>query len=470
MNSFRNAHSYHRNLVNSYPDTLPAFDDRPTGVCRPILNLVPHNHDMNCNESRILKGTRKRSQETNETVPWKFASSANQHGTMSYETARIGKNGHPQLHDHNEGFSMLNEPIKLYHAMEDERNLTPLQCFLRKYCIEVYTATQVDTTRACKGKGQVMVVGQVGLRCCFCHVTSSSNEDRGSVYFPQTVDNIYNGCMNLIQRHFIQCSCIPSFVRTRFLELKQAGGRCGSSREYWTQSAMNLGLVDTPDGIRYCTSLATPAQSSISSTASKADGDNSLGKHVHIIAHPSLKSTNDNNHSTDGYNPSSHSPVDNKKRAHDNSCEEKELIESSLTARPAREIPYLCFPEDEDYTTRFTYLLMRQMTLCTFTECDRLGKRKDLPLGFGGIECRHCISDFGTGRFFPSSIKTMSDTTKTLNILHAHLLKCRKCPTAVKDEVNDMRNSHEKERAALRFGSQKAFFSKIWSRLHSSSS
>jgi hypothetical protein len=106
------------------------------------------------------------------------------------------------------------------------------------------------------------------------------------------------------------------------------------------------------------------------------------------------------------------------------------------------------------------------MTSCKFTEGDRLGKRKQLPLGFPGIACRHCISDFGSGRFFPSTLKTISDTSKTLNVLHRHVLKCRNCPSNIKEELNTLRMSHDTERANMVFGCQKAFFFKIWKRIH----
>jgi hypothetical protein len=106
------------------------------------------------------------------------------------------------------------------------------------------------------------------------------------------------------------------------------------------------------------------------------------------------------------------------------------------------------------------------MQPCVFTEADRLGKRKGLPPGFPGLACRHCFGGYGSGRFFPSSIKTLSDTSKTLNVLHNHMMRCRKCPADVKESLEKLRNTHDEERAKMKFGSQKAFFARIWSVLH----
>ena len=107
------------------------------------------------------------------------------------------------------------------------------------------------------------------------------------------------------------------------------------------------------------------------------------------------------------------------------------------------------------------------MQPCVFTEADRLGKRKGLPPGFPGLACRHCFGGYGSGRFFPSSIKTLSDTSKTLNVLHNHMQRCRKCPGDVRETLDKLRKFHDEQRSKMKFGSQKAFFARIWDRLHS---
>lgn len=70
------------------------------------------------------------------------------------------------------------------------------------------------------------------------------------------------------------------------------------------------------------------------------------------------------------------------------------------------------------------------------------------------------------GDFFPSSIKTLSDTSKTLNVLFNHMMRCRKCPPEVRETLEKLRTVHDEQRAKMKFGSQKAFFARIWDRLH----
>jgi len=126
----------------------------------------------------------------------------------------------------------------------------------------------------------------------------------------------------------------------------------------------------------------------------------------------------------------------------------------------------LVTPEDKKLYTDFAYTLLQQMRCCGFTEADRIGKRKNLPLGYTGLACIHCYGGYGSGRYFPSSVKTMADSSKTLNVIHSHVMKCLKCPQNIKDQLEDLRERHDDDRATKKFGSQRAFFQKIWERLH----
>ena len=45
-------------------------------------------------------------------------------------------------------------------------------------------------------------------------------------------------------------------------------------------------------------------------------------------------------------------------------------------------------------------------------------------------------------------------------------MRCRKCPAEQREKLEKLRGSHDEERAKMKFGSQKAFFARIWERLH----
>ena len=82
-------------------------------------------------------------------------------------------------------FTIMDRPIAL--GLPDDKDwLTPLHCFVRLHCVEVFTATNADVAIPTKGKRKQIQVGQVGIRCPHCHHpdTGLKSRERGSVYYP----------------------------------------------------------------------------------------------------------------------------------------------------------------------------------------------------------------------------------------------------------------------------------------------
>ena len=295
---------------------------------------------------------------------------------------------------------------------EDDEWLTPLHCFVRKYCVEVFVATPEDVAAPCMGKRNPVSMDQVGIRCPYCspeRMMGKINEmdiararENGVVY-PSLISRIYNATINLLQRHLRTCAFVPPEILARYDDLKNSNARSGASKKYWAESAAKLGLVDTTHGIR-------------------------LDKEVYLNAKNEMENA------------------------------PKSQVETSQAP--------IALPTDKRYTTAFTFHLMSQLQPCTFTEADRLGRRRGLEVGYAGLACRHCVGGYGSGRFFPSSVKTMSDASKTLDVVYKHMCKCKKTPPKVKNALLDFRRFHDSERSKMPFGNQRVFFTKIWCRLH----
>jgi hypothetical protein len=312
---------------------------------------------------------------------------------------------------------------------EDEKWLTPLHCFVRQYCAEVFVATSADVEAPCMGKRSPVSVGQVGIRCPYC---SPKNEEtrltslgydvararENGVVFPSIVSRIYNATINLLQRHLRTCSFVPPAVLARYDELKASNARSGASKKYWVESALRMGLYDTPDGIRLNKEMYLQTKMN----AKRGEG---------VSGNVSMPSSGGGN---------------------------------ALNEDP--NAPPLVLPTDKRYTTAFTFHLMAQMQPCVFTEADRLGRRRNLEVGFAGLACRHCFGGHGNGRFFPSSIKTMSDASKTLDAIYKHMGMCKQCPDDIKQGLNNLKEFHDSEKSKMPFGNQRAFFARIWGRLH----
>jgi hypothetical protein len=129
----------------------------------------------------------------------------------------------------------------------------------------------------------------------------------------------------------------------------------------------------------------------------------------------------------------------------------------------------IVLPGDPDNGTKFSHGVVGEYCSTTFQVKDRRGKRKGLDYGFPGLTCYHCNgADKVGGRYFPSTIKTMSDTKKTLISIYKHLQKCKKCPEEVRQRLQRLQLTHDDERKTQSYGSQKAFFTILWNRLHES--
>lgn len=366
--------------------------------------------------------------------------------------ANFGINASEELHMESNGpFSVLPQPLPLA-MISDKDWLTPLHCFVRRHCVQVFCANVADVQTPSKGKRKPIQVGQVGIRCPHCHNATSAagQRERGSVYYPTTISSIYNATMNLLQRHLNSCTAVPQDIMERYMTLKSDDARSGTSKKYWVESALSLGLVDTPSGIRF-SALRPPPLPYLSRQQRSTGG--------------SIR-----RNSNDFFSTTSNTVSDLAKRMEDsNARHSSPSLEKGIMAQhdsALSDTGPLVTQEDKPYATAFSFNLLSQMQPCVFTEADRLGKRKGLPAGFAGLACRHCFGGYGSGRFFPSSIKTLSDTSKTLNVLHNHMMRCRKCPSDVRDCLEKLRVHHDDERAKMKFGSQKAFFAKIWARLH----
>ena len=359
---------------------------------------------------------------------------------------------------------------------------------------QIFTANKTEAEAPPKGKRRQVLMHQVGIRCPYCKGRpdrgscalpvhgNTAGPERGSVYYPSTVAAIYNGSMNLIQRHLQACPMLPSWVIDRYNDLKRDEARSGSSKAYWVEAARRLGLYDTTEGIRYDPSLVdrtmsfhrpdgcTPALSSASTKSEKLavpppgtsedfySNESATTNNVNVESSNELAAAAMHEAASQLGNPPVKPPL--------NPQSSTSGMVNPPTTTPGDEEDNLVEPADRTFSTSFSYFIMSQMRKCHFVEADRLGKRKALPAGFPGLACRHCYGGFGSGRFFPSTLKTLSDSSKTLNVLHLHMMRCRKCPIDVRDSLTKLKPRHDLERARMKFGSQKSFFERIWGRLH----
>lgn len=247
----------------------------------------------------------------------------------------------------------------------------------------------------------------VGIGCIHCVRQTAKHRSNRAVCFPFSIGRIYQSVADIQRFHFGECKMMPQEVKDRFLSLQSAsskGSKGLATRQYWVSSARKIGLVDTSQGIRFGRDPSKPE------TASNFSLD--------ILAQAAFSVT----------------------------TASKQLV----------------LPEDKESIAEFLYVVMEQLQPCRFTEADR-NKRRMKDVGCIGVECKHCAGKVDSRKFFWSSVSAVESNFVSV---HTHMLECKFVPQELKDRLAELKKLRKEQTAALKSGSQKAFFSRVWDRLH----
>jgi hypothetical protein len=290
----------------------------------------------------------------------------------------------------------------------DTEWLSELNCFLRSTCVEAFSAEEDQVSRTSK-RGRI-TLHQVGIRCGFCAHKKMNEKAVAAVSFPTSVAGIYESVKRWQRVHVEACEDIPEETKAKLGGLATSNVWTPTTRQYWADSAKALGMVDTEDGIRF------------------------------------------------GSDPASHSMSPTAKPA-------AEMVVTDISkANTLPEGKAIVYQEDLKLVPPYVFFLVNQVESCRFTEADRFVARSKGPVGYPGFQCRHCNGHAGLGKYFPVSSKSLSTNSTSQNI-HAHLLKCRKCPADIKRQLVCLKE--EKGKAPrLEPGWRKIFFDKVWERMH----
>ena len=294
---------------------------------------------------------------------------------------------------------------KVLLALPDDENfLSPLRCFLRMN-VCAFTASSHDIAVRTPTTFAVRV-GQVGVGCVHCLAVPPKARSNRAVCFPFAMSRIYQSVADIQRFHLGECRMMPSNVRAEFLKLQSEsakGSRGLATRAYWTDSAKKIGLADGPTGMYFRRDPSLPPPSEIDASIQKIDSE-----------------------------------------SHDNRCDE--LVE----------------PEDKPTIADFLYLVMEQLRPCRFTDADR-NKRRSKNVGCIGVECKHCAGKIDGRKFFWSSVSAAESNFVSV---HSHMLSCKYIPESLKAELIHLKALRREQTSRLKNGSQKAFFLRVWARLH----
>ena len=356
---------------------------------------------------------------------------------------------------------------------EDKFWLSELQCYLRSDFCEVFGATRQDLQlHASSGRNRPLVLGQVGVRCKYCRDVPHGSRGAQSVSYPSQITGIYNSVQQMLRLHVDSCQCIPDEVKRMLESLKDSSSSRGGRKQYWIDSAKWLGLVDTEHGIHFSRDPTKPppsvdvGESSTESWGSKKNKTDKKaasddGESAYDKADREAISAVEEKEEEEGGEEGALYPSKGKYLSPDSGWE-RAVLEEKKHSYP------LVLEDDSPLISDYLYLTMRQMEPCILMEPDQVGCYKGRPVGFRGLACRHCIGQAGSGRYFPASEASLSQTTTSQTILN-HALNCRMVPASIREELREMKKSKIGEKGKKigkpKHGGRKIFFHRLWCRI-----
>jgi hypothetical protein len=132
---------------------------------------------------------------------------------------------------------------------KDSDWLSDVNCFVRKHCMEAFSAASNDVMTTSK-RGRICL-GQVGIRCKFCYTQPLKYRAIASVSFPVSISGIYESVKRWQRVHLPACQHVPPDIKADIADLQKSCAWIPTTRQYWSDSAKALGMVDTSEGIRF---------------------------------------------------------------------------------------------------------------------------------------------------------------------------------------------------------------------------
>lgn len=131
---------------------------------------------------------------------------------------------------------------------ESERYvLSDYQTYLRQQLVYVETERAAERKGGkIQGRNKPITARQVGVMCIHCAKIPYDARPRGAVYYPATLEGIYQAAQNMSKNHFeVRCQSIPEKVRNQLIHLKRTKSvNVGTGKDYWKNSAENLGICE----------------------------------------------------------------------------------------------------------------------------------------------------------------------------------------------------------------------------------
>jgi hypothetical protein len=294
------------------------------------------------------------------------------------------------------------------------------------------------------GKYKRRELGFMGMCCKHC-----GGHPGFGRYFPGSFDSFLNGknCDGIVMHISSECRRCPESIREMIVELErreavigqQPRSKYGSRKRFFFfvwEMLQSVKLEDHPPPPSLCNST---------------DNDQSLSEQNDDLKVNGISSTS----ATTSGEAGSSNTVSSSTAADDIAWEVMTKESDIISLNDRHLVPDALM------------FALAQMQLCQITADDRTGRCRDHPNDFMGMCCKHCGGKAGKpgyGRYFPSSIRSLSQVDSCKHIMKHVGSTCQRCPPEVRSTLLRLQQMEKTKR--IRYGSRKMFFRRVWARLH----
>lgn len=269
-------------------------------------------------------------------------------------------------------------------------------------------------------------------------------------------------------------------IKQRFRNLVKGGHGPRRSRKlvraYYAQAAGELGLVDTPHGMRYgkddgsseaasgpskdMLDIIEAARAEEALLANKVPSgmSSAMKKEKRALAAASIVSKG-------GRIKLSAADQDIKYGKFTGIAGDATKKVLDLAREEAT--PYV-LPLDFENVSDFVYLLFHQLLPCKPPTAATIKRRRlkvDQLQRLPGLCCKHCHQNDGmSGMYFPLNIESLGDSSFSQTLL-MHLRVCSFVPNEIKEGLVELKDLGRKHNSCVKRGSKKMFIDKVWARM-----
>lgn len=359
---------------------------------------------------------------------------------------------------------------------EDEGYLNDVHCFVRQQ-LEFFSASGDRSSRRKRGR--------VGMRCKHCHEAAKNVSNfswpTGSLSYPNTYASVHQACAQRFQVHWQNfCVSMPHAINAQFQALIQEQQQPTKPAKrnrggipaplYYTLSMQRIGLVETPDGLRYSRDLKLEPLP-LETVKATMDAQNTLAVTSDYTGMGNMETSGNVLPTPVGSSVSVDAAMKESRGSID---EGSERILAECIAEADQPEKCLARGSDRALVTDYIFVTIRQMALCHALPADlsaRGKKTKLLQMGLAGFCCRFCLEAAGGGYVFvPHSCRSFLSAPDNLgsaitNSFTQHLQKCHNVPKRFQKAMAVFKRLHQRQMGLLPYGAQRKFFHLLWDRL-----